>query len=258
MNNEKLLTDGPAEGTATSFTRYQIKYVSPEYTEAIAKKGIALTNPNPTVEVNEFFVENVEKRVDTKRHCWGESVDEYELCEAVIAEYQAVKDSLTTRPVEPAAPVVQREEDETCFDCDEYIAFHQNGGIHPIGKDPYDPSQPTPVVVRPEEDEDNFTTAARFAGISFSQGCQFHLMMQHLLGNGPAPGFLLSAQPAPLPSDAKQPPFPLVSDEWLDRLAPGVLIAGRVQSAHMAQELQQWRKYGSTAAPLPVVQKETK
>jgi len=103
MNNEKLLTDGPAEGTATSFTRYQIKYVSPEYTEAIAKKGIALTNPNPTVEVNEFFVENVEKRVDTKRHCWGESVDEYELCEAVIAEYQAVKDSLSSaRKMRPA------------------------------------------------------------------------------------------------------------------------------------------------------------
>jgi hypothetical protein len=37
---------------------------------------------------------------------------------------------------------------------------------------------------------DNFTEAARFAGITASQGMQFHLFLRHLLGQGPAPGFL--------------------------------------------------------------------
>lgn len=45
-----------------------------------------------------------------------------------------------------------------------------------------------------EDREDNFTRAARFAGISFSQGIQFHLFMLHLLGKGPEPGFLLDSQ----------------------------------------------------------------
>lgn len=57
----------------------------------------------------------------------------------------------------------------------------------------------------------------------------------------------LTTQPAPLPSSDK--PYPLLSDEWLEKLAPGVMIAGRVQSAHMAQELQQWRKYGKQERP---------
>jgi hypothetical protein len=70
----------------------------------------------------------------------------------------------------------------------------QKFAAHPDGHKAVEPAAP---VVR-NEDEDNFTTAARFAGISFSQGCQFHLMMQHLLGNGPAPGFLPASQPAPV------------------------------------------------------------
>jgi hypothetical protein len=39
-------------------------------------------------------------------------------------------------------------------------------------------------------------------------------------------------------------PKQVVSDEWLEKLAPGIQMPGRVQSAHMAQELQQWREYG--------------
>lgn len=52
-------------------------------------------------------------------------------------------------------------------------------------------------------DDDNFTKAARFAGITFSQGCQFHLFLRYLLGQGPAPGFL-PAEPVAAPLSPPQ------------------------------------------------------
>lgn len=41
-----------------------------------------------------------------------------------------------------------------------------------------------------EEGTDNFSRAAAFAGITPSQGMQFHMYLQYLLGNGVKPGFL--------------------------------------------------------------------
>lgn len=43
----------------------------------------------------------------------------------------------------------------------------------------------------------------------------------------------------------EQTPYPLLSNEWLEKFAPGTTMPGRVQSAHMAQELQQWRKWAA-------------
>jgi hypothetical protein len=45
--------------------------------------------------------------------------------------------------------------------------------------------------------DDNYSEAAAFAGITFSQACQFDMKMRHLLGKGPAPGFLPPDDPKP-------------------------------------------------------------
>lgn len=107
-------------------------------------------------------------------------------------------------------------------------------------------AQPAPL---PSNDDDNFTAAARFAGITFSQGCQFHLMMQHLLGNGPAPGFLPSAQPASLPSD----------DEWEAGFNRCKELAGNIVGTGNAfREAIDYLDPVTAKAALPVGQKETK
>jgi predicted RNA-binding Zn-ribbon protein involved in translation (DUF1610 family) len=122
--------------------------------------------------------------------------------------------------------------DEVCPNCgEEGVAYgsycHQTGKPWPE-PNPVEPAAPVQPISIPAVDEvvylddvptDNFWEASKFAGITFSQGCQFWMMMQHLCGNGPAPGFLPASQPTPVVVSEIEPAVKLLADVmflWVD------------------------------------------